>query len=327
MAKIFLTGATGFVGSFVAQKLIEQEHQVTCLVRKTSNLRWIEQLPLEYCTGSLYQPESYKDAVKTADYILHIAGVTKALNRDEYYRGNVVATKNMLDTVVRENPKIKRFLLVSSQAAVGPSPGPEPIDETVPMNPLTDYGKSKMEAEHVTRTYMDKIPITIVRPPAVYGPRDMDVLNFFKNMKWRINLQVGNVDQLVSLIYVEDLAEGIIRAALSPNSTGETYFLCEEPPYRWSQFARITAQIMEKKYITVRVPYFLAFGMATLLEIISQIRKKPTILNRQKMREIKQPYWAISCQKAKNDFGFRTNVPLPEGIKRTVDWYQQEGWL
>lgn len=327
MANIFLTGATGFVGSFVAQKLIERKHQVTCLVRNTSNRRWIEQLPLTYCTGSLYQPDSYKDAVKAADYILHIAGVTKALNRDEYYRGNVNATEYLLDTVVRQNPNIKRFLLVSSQAAVGPSPGPEPIDETAPMNPLTDYGKSKMEAERIAHNYMDKIPITIVRPPAVYGPRDTDVLNFFKNMKWGINLQVGRTDQLVSLIYVEDLAEGIIRAAFSSHTAGETYFLCEDPPYRWSEFARIAARVMGKKYITVRVPYFLAYGVATLLEIISQIQRQPTILNRQKMREIKEPYWALSCKKAEEHFGFRTTIPLPEGIRRTVEWYRQMGWL
>ena len=327
MAEIFLTGATGFVGSFVAQRLIEQKHRVTCLVRKTSNLRWIEQLPLKYCTGSLYQPESYKDAVKTADYILHIAGVTKALTRDEYYRGNVDATQHLLDTVVNQNPNIKRFLLVSSQAAVGPSPGPEPIDENAPMNPLTDYGKSKMEAERIARSYGDQIPITIIRPPAVYGPRDRDVLNFFKNMKRGINLQVGNVDQLVSLIYAEDLAEGIIRAAMSNTSAGETYFLCEEPPYRWSHFARVSAEVMGKKYVTVRIPYFLAFGIAMILEATSRIQKKPTILNRQKMREIKQPYWAITCQKAKNHFAFQSNVALPEGIARTVNWYRKEGWL
>ena len=111
------------------------------------------------------------------------------------------------------------------------------LDEDATCHPLTDYGRSKMEAEAVVRAYIGQLPLTIVRPPSVYGPRDTDVLNVFKNIKMRVNLQVGSVDQLVSLVYVEDLANGIIQAAFAENTTGKTYFLCEDRPYRWSQFA------------------------------------------------------------------------------------------
>ena len=327
MAKIFLTGATGLVGSFVAQKLLEQKHQVNCLIRITSNLKWIEGLPLQLLTGSLFEPQSFKDAVADSDYVLHVAGVTKAFDKTEYCRGNVETTKLLLDTICEVNTSLKRFLLVSSQAAVGPSPGANPIDETYACHPLTDYGISKMESEQLAHRYMEKVPITIVRPPSVYGPRDTDVFNFFKGIRRGLNLQVGDMDQLVSLVYVEDLAAGIIQAAFSPNSLGKTYFICEETPYYWSHVAEITAEIMGIKFRTIRIPYKLAIGIASLLEVYSKLQKKPTILNRQKMLEVKQSFWSISPQNAINDFGYQTQFPLPKGIEKTIRWYEETEWF
>lgn len=327
MAKIVLTGATGFVGSFVAEKLIEDQHEVICLIRKTSNLKWLEKLPVKLVVASLFDPETYKDVLRNADYILHVAGVTKAGNPADYYRGNVQTTKLLLDTVLDVNPSLKKFLLVSSQAAVGPSPDKKPIDEDYPLHPLTDYGKSKMEAENLARGYMDRLPITIVRPPSVYGPRDTDVYIFFKNLRRGWNLQVGDTDQLVSLVYVEDLAGGIIQAAFSEKSSGKTYFLCEEPAYYWSHVAETAAGIMNRNYRTIKVPLLAAKGVASLLEVISGLRKRPTILNRQKILEIQQPYWAISSGRAREDFDYHTGFALPDGIARTIEWYQNAGWL
>ncbi|MEJ2634976.1 MAG: NAD(P)-dependent oxidoreductase [Calditrichia bacterium] len=327
MAKIVLTGATGFVGSFVAEKLIEDQHEVICLIRKTSNLKWLEKLPVRLVVASLFDPETYKDVLRNADCILHVAGVTKAEDPADYYRGNVQTTKLLLDTVLEVNPSLSKFLLVSSQAAVGPSPDEMPIDESYPSRPLTDYGKSKLLAENLARTYMSRLPITIVRPPSVYGPRDTDVYIFFKNLKKGWNVQVGDTDQLVSLVYVEDLARGIIQAAISERSSSKTYFLCEEPAYYWSHVAEIAAGIMNRNYRTIKIPLLAAKGVAGILEVISKLRKRPTILNRQKILEIQQPYWAISSRRAQTDFHYHTGFALPDGIARTIEWYQHACWL
>ncbi len=327
MARIFLTGATGFVGSFVAQRLVEQRHEVVCLVRPTSNLRWIRDLPLTLVQGSLFQPETYREYLRQSEYILHVAGVTKGLKIQDFYRGNVETTRYLLETVVTLGVPLRRFLLVSSQAAVGPSPSRELIKEDFPCRPITDYGRSKLAAERLLFSFRNNVPFTIVRPPAVYGPRDTDILNFFKNLKAGFNLTVGKVDQWLSLVYVEDLARGILQAAFSPEAVGKTYFLCEDQAYFWSQVSRLATDIMGKSVRTVHVPYGVAYLVASILELVSKIRRKPTILNRQKMKEIRQPYWGISNQRARKDLGYRTHVPLEAGIKRTIEWYQQMGWL
>ena len=327
MANFFVTGATGFIGSFVAAQLIELGHTVFALVRETSNRRWIKDLPLEIVTGSLDKPESYTDILKKCEYIVHLAGTTKAFDPKDYYRGNVNATRFLLDQIVLENPNIKKFVQVSSQAAVGPSPNSDLIDESVPMNPVTDYGKSKRDCEELVWKYIEKLPITIIRPPSVYGPRDTDVYNAFKTIKSGLNLQVGTIDQLVSIVYVEDLARGIIDAALSEKTTGKTYFLCEEKPYRWSEVAKIIGRKMNKKFITIKIPYFFAWIISSFLEIIAKLQKKTTILNRQKMIEVKQHFWTLDSTRAKKDFSYKTRFPLENGIERTVDWYRANGWL
>ncbi|NIV13398.1 MAG: NAD-dependent epimerase/dehydratase family protein, partial [Aliifodinibius sp.] len=206
--KYFITGATGFIGSWVAQLVTKKGEEVHCLVRRTSNLQWLQELPVHYHYGTLADPNSLKEAVENADYVLHIAGVTKALSIQDYYQGNVKATRNLLEVVREVNPKLKKFIHVSSQAAIGPSPTSTPIDENSPANPLTDYGRSKLETEQVVREFMDILPITILRPPAVYGQRDTDVFEVFKNIRYGLNLKVGNTDQLVSIIQVMDLARG-----------------------------------------------------------------------------------------------------------------------
>ena len=297
------------------------------LVRKSSNLRWIYNIPMQRVEGELTQPESYKEILPQVDYVVHVAGVTKAFRAKDYYKGNVEVTHILLEAVKTRASKIQKFLFVSSQAAVGPSPTAEPIDEDFPPHPITDYGKSKLQAEKIVREYMDQLPITIVRPPAVYGPRDSDVFHFFKNLMSGWNIQVGHLDQIVSLVYVLDLAQGIVQAALSPHTTGKTYFLCEEQPYRWSYVAELAAKKLGVTYRTIRVPYPLAFIMATLIEWTGRLRGKPTILNRQKMREIRQPYWVVSPQRAIQDFGYETRFPLEKGIAETIHWYRIMGWI
>jgi dihydroflavonol-4-reductase len=327
MARIFLTGATGFVGSFVAQELIAQQHKVSCLVRPSSDRRWLADLPVEFCVGSLLKIETFLESLMKSDYVIHVAGVTTAKDAEQYYAGNVQPTESLLRAIEVHHPNLQRFLLVSSQAAAGPSLSATPIDENHSLQPITDYGISKVQSEKLAQAYLSKIPITIVRPPAVYGPRDDGVYNFFRLLNHGINLMIGSTDQLVNLLYVEDLARGIIQATFSPQSVGKTYFLCEETSYRWSEVARLTAQIMNKKYITIKLPYSLIYALAFFLEKIAAFSGTTTILNRQKMNELKQPFWVISPRQAQVDFNFRTSVPLSEGIEKTVRWYRDNHWL
>ena len=325
--RYFVTGATGFVGSWVAQQLVEMGAEVVCLVRKTSNLRWIKDLPVEYCHGSLLDPESLKPGIENVDCVLHIAGVTKALSSPEYYTGNVQATRNILETTVAVNSKIKKFVFVSSQAATGPSAPGELKDESAPATPLTDYGKSKLQADELARDFMSQLPVTILRPPTVYGPRDTDVFEVFKNVKAGVNLKVGSRDPVVSIIHVFDLARGIILAAENSRSTGEIYNICNDDPCEWSEVVAILQKVMHKKVLNIPIPYSLAYGFGGVMELVAKIQGKPSILSRQKIREVNAGYWAFSNRKIKEQLGFEAQMSLEDGLRETYQWYVENGWL
>ena len=181
--KVLITGANGFIGSHLVEYLSRHDYEISCLIRKTSNLQWLEKSSVEFITGEITDKTSLVHAVTEKDYIFHLASLTKAISPVDYYRVNTEGAKNLLQACAMHNPALKRFVLVSSQAAAGPSPSEKAIDETFPPHPITDYGKSKWEAEKIAREYMEKIPITIIRPPAVYGPRDRDVYVQFKMVK------------------------------------------------------------------------------------------------------------------------------------------------
>lgn len=324
--KYFLTGATGFVGSWVAQQLVDKGEKVVCLVRKTSNRKWLKDLPVEYHYGSLLEPETLRAGIQHADYVLHIAGVTKALSLKEFYTGNVEATRNILEVVKEVNLAVRKFVHVSSQAAMGPNSSRTPMNEDHPMHPITDYGESKKQTEEVVREYMGTLPITILRPSTVYGPRDTDVFEVFRNVHYRVNLKVGS-DPVVSIIHAFDLARGIILAAEHPKSAGEAYFICNEEPCVWSEVIEILQKLMDKKVINIPVPYPVAYSVSAVIEAFSHISGKPTILNRQKMREVSAGYWIASTQKIQEQLGYASQFSLYEGLKNTLKWYRENGWL
>lgn len=214
--RVLITGATGFIGSHLAEIFHSNGHKVRCLIRRTSDLHWIRHLPNEYAYGDLFDRDALEAAVADVDHVYHLAGITKARTKEEYYRGNHLATKNLLATVLEHRPGLGRFVHVSSQAAVGPSSPGSPIDEATPFHPITTYGRSKMEAEKECLRLADRLPITIVRPPAVYGPRDKDVFEFFNTMSKGLQPMVGFGEKVVSLIHVRDLVDGIVLAGGIP---------------------------------------------------------------------------------------------------------------
>ena len=324
--KVFLTGATGFVGSFLAEYLIEKKYEVRCLVRKESNLKWIADLDVECYYGSLSDKNSILHGIEGCDYVYHCAGITKALTEEDYFIGNFEGTKNLIDACLKYKD-LKRLIHISSQAAIGPSPTLIPIDESHKPNPLTYYGKSKLAAEDYVRKNIKKLPITIVRPPAVYGPRETDILEFFKTVRTGIIPQLGGKEKYISLIHVRDLAKGIIMAGESDKSLGETYFITSPKPYAWEELARTTLKVLQKKGIKIPIPVAIMKGVAAVSEGISAFTKKPALVNHQKIIEMEQDFWICSPKKAKNDLGFEAEISLENGIRETIIWYKENKWM
>ena len=173
-----VTGSTGFIGSHLVEELLQLGYRVRCLKRKATKVEYIENLPVEFVDADYDDISSLYSAVEGVDYVYHIGGVTKSKDREGYYKGNFELTKNLLAAVIKQNPHVKRFVLASSLTAVGPGTRTKPVDETTPYHPITTYGRSKMEAEKECLSKVSEIPITIIRPPAVYGPQTKTSMHF-----------------------------------------------------------------------------------------------------------------------------------------------------
>jgi dihydroflavonol-4-reductase len=325
--KAFVTGATGFIGSFLAEELLKKGYQVRCLVRKTSNLRWIKGLNVEYHYGSLLEPESIHKGMAGCEYIFHLAGLTKARTEQEYFKGNYEGTRNLVDAALLYQEAIKRFIYIGSQAATGPSPTIDPIDENHAPHPLTYYGKSKLAGELYVQQQGNKLAFTIIRPPVVYGPRDTDVLEFFRTVSKGIIPRLGRQEKYVSIVHVRDLNRGIIMAAENSTAAGQTYFISNQRPYSWDEIARTTLRVLDKKGFQIAVPVFLIKIIASLSEGLAGISKKPALLNNQKVIEMQQNYWTCSAEKARRELGYQNEIDLEQGIRETLTWYKEYKWM
>jgi nucleoside-diphosphate-sugar epimerase len=325
--KAFVTGGTGFIGSHLTEELIRRGYYVKCFIRKTSNLQWLKNLNIELVQGDLFSDDVLQKALEDVDYVYHIAGVVASKTKEGYYQGNQAATRTLLDACIRANPSLKKFVHVSSLSAVGPSLDGKPVDETTPYHPITTYGKSKMAAEMECVQRFGKLPITIVRPPAVYGPRDNGLLTVFHAVKMGIMPQMGFSEKFASLVHVSDLINGITLAGESSRSAGQTYFISNKEYYSWDKIGEIAARVMKKKAIRLKVPVLIVYGAAAISGLAGHFSKKANIFNLEKGRDIVQKAWTCDITKARNELGYQPVVPIEEGIERTVRWYKEQGWL
>lgn len=322
-----VTGGTGFIGSHLVELLLKKGHSVRCLVRTTSDLTWLKGLPVEYVHGDLFDHQALRTAVSGVDYVYHSAGVTKAKTKEEYFRGNAEGTRNLLEAVIAVNKGIHRFVHISSQTAAGPSPTKAPINESSEPHPLTTYGRSKWQSEEECLKYLSEIPITICRAPAVFGPRDKDVFEFFNTMNKGLQPMVGFGEKFVSLIHVSDLIRGFVMAGESGKAAGQTYFISSKEVYGWKEIGEVTREIIGKSALRLRIPEFGVYAIAAVAEFFAMFSSKPALINFEKATDMVQNYWTCDSSKAKRDFGYEQEVSLQNGIRITVEWYMKQGWL
>jgi len=246
---VLVTGATGFIGSHLVERLALEGARLRCLVRRTSRL---EGLPpgVELAYADLAAGEGLEEAVRGARLVFHLAGVTKALSAESYYRGNALATAKLAAALACSEA---RLVHVSSLAAVGPSPDGSPLNEDAEPRPVSHYGRSKLEAERAVRDSAAASRGVIVRPPVVYGPRDTDVLELLRMAARGWMPVVGDPEARFSVIYVGDLVEGLLAAAACEQAAGRTYFLAYPVAVSWEQFARVAGSHLGRRPRLVRI--------------------------------------------------------------------------
>lgn len=323
----FVTGGTGFIGSHLVERLLSRGYNVRCLIRNPDKQGYLKNLAVELFTGELFSSDVLERAISGVDFVYHVAGVVGSRNKEGFYKQNRDATRNIIEIVSRANSRLKKFIYVSSGAAVGPATAEKAVDESTAYHPITTYGKSKMEAELEVLKYKTSLPVTIVRPTAVYGPRDPATFDYFKTMDRGLEPLVGFRDKFVSLVHSTDLISGIVLAGESEKAIGQTYFLGSERPYSWREIGEATKQVMKKKAIRIRLPEPLVYMIAATVGVFSLFNVKPSVLNFEKGRDMVQDYWTFDISKAQRELGYAPVVGLPEGIRETVEWYRKNGWM
>lgn len=330
---VFVTGANGFIGSHLVDKLVDKKYTVNVLVRKNSDLSNLSHLIKE---NKINVIETNFDDVKlltsqliNVDYVYHVGGAVTAKSWEQYKKANVESTVNLLEAVLVSSPNIKRFLFVSSQTASGPSISLEkPKTELDPMNPISMYGRSKQIAEMEVAKYFDKIPITIARPPAVFGPRDKAILDVFKTVNSGIGAMIGFNKKYVSLINCFDLVDGFILAAESENSVSQTYFISSDKFYTWDYLIPLIAEKLGKKSVfKIKLPHSLVLTLGKLSETVGGLFGVTPVFNKEKANDFIQDYWTCSIDKAKNEINYNQKIDIEKGLELTIDWYKKNKWI
>ena len=321
---IVLTGATGFVGAHVAEAFTAQGAEVRALVRSTSNTARLRELGVTLFEGALDDSTAIRAATEHADAVVHMAALTRARTTAEYDAVNDAGTRGLLQILAGNEQPPRRFVYLSSLAAVGPS-GDVPVPVDAAPRPLTAYGRSKLGGEVACSEYSRRFETVIVRAPAVYGPGDRELLRFFRLAALGVLPVPAGPSRPLQLIHVQDLAAALARAATLPG-VGGVYHVADPAAYAWSDVVILVAEAVGRRARRVPVPEAALRGAAAISEWSAGMIGRATIFNRDKARELLAPGWLCDVQGALRDLQVEPR-PLADGLKDTARWYREHGWL
>jgi nucleoside-diphosphate-sugar epimerase len=319
-----VTGATGFIGSHLVEALLQKGVQVRCLLRKAGDLKWLKDLPVEITLGDCIDKASLREAVKGVDQVFHLAGITKAVKEKAFFEINAFGTENLILACCQHNPHIQKFLYLSSQAAAGPCQNGNKKRESDPCEPVSPYGQSKRLGEELALAHSQELPLVILRPPGVYGPRDKDFYALFKWVSRRINPCFSGQ---VSLCYVQDVVQAILLAAESRTISGEIFFVSDGTDYHMEEIGDALAQTIGVTPLSIPIPKWFIFGVASFSEYLSFISGRPPLISRGMAEQMIQEDWTCDITKAKTLLGFQPQFQLLQGARLTFHWYRKQKWL
>ena len=321
-----MTGGTGFIGSHLVDALVAQGAQVRVFVRPTSDIRRVAHDTVERVVGEFDNPASLTQALQDIDVVFHLAALTRARSAREYVTVNGDGTRALLAAIRTSQPRPRRLIYVSSLAAVGPATNGIPVEPADSPHPITAYGRSKLEGETACLAAADDLEVVILRPPAVYGPRDRDLYLSFRIARRGILPIPSGPERHLQFIHVHDLVEAMLRAATAPRASG-IYHVAEPRAYSWREIGMWIAHAVGCRVRTVRVPQWGVQMAAMMSEWGAALRGQATIFNREKVQEMLAPGWLCETAGAKRDLGFAVRIPLPAGFAATAAWYREQGWL
>lgn len=334
MKSILITGANGFIGSFLVKAALEKGYRVTAGVRATSNLSYLEGLDIAYLEMDLSDKASLAEVLLKQvskngyfDYIIHNAGITNTLRKQDFNTVNYQYTRNLVNVLIDCRCVPDKFVYMSSLASYGPlnKISMQPIRENDLPEPETLYGKSKLKAEQLLASKAG-FPYLVFRPTGVYGPREKDFLVMYKMINRNVETYIGSSSQKLTFVYVKDLAR-LVMKALDSDITRKSYFVTDGNQYSALEFSSIVKNILQKKTVKLILPKTLVWSMAFMLEKISRISGKTPTLNTEKLKEISRKHYLCDSDPVFRDFGFKPDYDLTHGLRETIAWCKKEKWL
>jgi nucleoside-diphosphate-sugar epimerase len=321
--KALVTGATGFVGSHLAEALRRRGDEVTVLARSASKAAALAPLVVRVVPGDLHDRAALQRAVEGQDVVYHVAGVVAARSEAEFMAANRDGTRNLVEAL--EGTGTGRLVLVSSMAAAGPTIKGRPLRGDEAPRPVTAYGRSKLAAEQAVTA--SRLAWTIVRPPMVYGPRDQEVLKVFRLARLGVAPVLGDGSQELSAVHGADLAEALIAAGTTGGTAGRAYYACHPEVFTSAEMARAVGRVMGKSPAVIRVPATIGRGVLMITEAAARLTGHTTILTADKANEFFQPAWTGDPGPLTRDTGWRAARDLRTGLEETYQWYRRAGWL
>lgn len=338
--RVLITGASGFIGYHLVKGALEKGFEVHAAVRRSSATSDLKQLGIEAeanKTGKLLFV--YPDFTSTEtllplmtngayDFVIHGAGLTRAKTTEEYNEVNANYTIRLANAALQSGFPLKRFVFMSSLAAVGSQQydAPKPIDENQNFRPLTSYGKSKMLAEQYLAD-LKELPLTTIRPTAVYGPREKDILILFETLNKGLDLYIGHEPQWLSFVFVEDLVAATLAAFLENSKLHTAYNISDGKKYDRYKLADLFKKFSRKSPLRLHLPLGIIKITASVLEACSVFSKNAPVLNPEKISELTAENWYCSIDQARKNLGYNPRYGLEDGLNVTLNWYKENKWL
>lgn len=322
---VFVTGGTGFIGSHLVDYLLENNltEKVKCLVR--SDEKWLKNKSYTRVKGDLHSIHTIEEALEDVDTIIHLAALVKAPSQKQLDFINVEATEYLVRLANRAD--VKKMVILSSLAAAGPSHG-KPLRENDPMKPVSMYGRSKKKMEEMIHQVANpEMSVTILRPPAVYGPREDQIFTLFKMMNKGVAPMVGDGSKPeLSIIYIQDLIQAIHQAIKQTEKGIHTYFVSGDEIANWNRINTIVETVLGKKTFPIHLNPGWVKKIAGFVESTATFFGSYPVVNRDKANEMILE-WVCDHQKAKKELQYKPQYSLEEGLSRTLRWYKKHNWL
>jgi len=320
-----ITGANGFLGSWLARRLVERGDQVRCLIRSGSDDSSLDAVAFERVTGDVTHPDCLGAALQNVEVVFHLAGIRSAATREDFMRVNAEGTRLVCEQMVKAGTR--RMVLCGSLAASGPSSADRPRVESDPLAPTEWYGESKAAAERIAFGFKDRLEITCCRPSRIVGPGDRENLTFFKLAQRGIVLRLGGPERCLSMVDVEDVVGLLLLQADRKEAVGEAFFGSSGATTTLEGLMRLIAEVLGVKARTVPLPEAVLKALGSGADVVSRMTGKKLKLSRKLAQQLLAPGWTCSIEKAQRVLGYQPKVSLRESAQRSAEGYRRAGWL